>query len=478
MRNSQIDIGTIQAGASKGRAPPNTPFITRIALSVVWCLSASALHAEVDRAILPECVHQPGGPPRKSSWDDPVNFESVVAGKTGERIYVHRENPQLCDPADPDACRTIGYLVPGDEVQSPAACGSWTRISSANIRPTPKGLAEGWVETNRIRKTRLRPQPPLTWAITDTDPILKAAWTGDIAALNRLVANGYDVNKMVIETNAAIGPGHEDGITALDVAVAANRLESVNLLLQLGAQANINHPGRHCGVLGLPVSPPYEVAILQALIKAGARTDCDENHYPGGTALMMAASGWGGSFVKVLIDAGVDLDTFDEQGRSALTVAAGANNVEGALLLLKAGADPNKIPSKKYDPIDSGSLPLFRAIDEYRVTFDPTMTRLLLDYGADPNSRFTVPPCCPENTGGYTALTLVASAGFEPLARTLLEHGADPAMAQQNGERPADVALKSGHPKTAALINQFLRRENSGNRTTGNPSPASQPQIR
>jgi hypothetical protein len=149
MHISRIDIGTIQAGASKDRVLANKPFITKFALSVVWCLSASALHAEVDRTILPECVHQPGGPPSRSTWDDPLNFESVVIGQAGERIYVHRENPQLCDPAAADGCRTIGYLVPGDEVQSPAACGPWTRISSTNIQPTPDGLPVGWIETNR-----------------------------------------------------------------------------------------------------------------------------------------------------------------------------------------------------------------------------------------------------------------------------------------------------------------------------------------
>lgn len=56
IRIGRIDIGTIQAGASSDRALANTPFITFV-LSVVWCPSASALHTEVDRAILSECVH-------------------------------------------------------------------------------------------------------------------------------------------------------------------------------------------------------------------------------------------------------------------------------------------------------------------------------------------------------------------------------------------------------------------------------------
>jgi ankyrin repeat protein len=469
MRVSLTDSVAINTRISKNCALSDGLPITIFATLFVWCATASVLHAEVDRTKLPECVHQRIG----SSWDDPVNFESIIIGRTGERIYVHRENPQLCDPADTDACTTIGYLMPGDQLQAAYACGSWTWIQANDIRPAVKGLPYGWIETDRVKKTRVRPQPERTWAITNTDPLLKASWTGDIAELRRLVGNGYDVNKVVIESNAGAGPGHAVGVTALDVAVDANRLEVVNTLLQLGAHADLGHPGRHCGILSLST----DAAILEALIRAGARTDCDENHYPGGTALMDAAGEVGGSAVKVLIDAGVDLNKFDQDGRSALTVAADVNNVEGALLLLKAGADPNKIPTKKFDPIDSGSIPLFRAINEYRTTFDPTMTQLLLNYGADPNSRFTTEPCCPENEGGYTALTLVASAGFEPLARLLLEHGADPAMAQQNGERPADVALKSGHPKTVALINQFLRRENSGTRKSVNPNPVSQPQV-
>jgi ankyrin repeat protein len=247
---------------------------------------------------------------------------------------------------------------------------------------------------------------------------------------------------MAIDANAASGPGHESGVTALDAAVAANRLEVVKTLLQLGAHPDLSHPNRRCGILGLPVWP-QDAAIIEALVKAGARTDCDENH-PGGTALMIAAGERGGLYVKVLIEAGVDVNAFDDEGRSALTEAAEANNVEAALLLLKAGADPNKPSAKERDLI--GSVPLFTAIRAYEVTRDPTMTKLLLDNGADPNTRFTLPSCCPENTGGVTALTMVAAAGFEPLAApgSAVGVGGNPAVSCARVQLAGPAATHSG----------------------------------
>jgi uncharacterized protein len=60
------------------------------------------------------------------------------------------------------------------------------------------------------------------------------------------------------------------------------------------------------------------------------------------------------------------------------------------------------------------------------------LARVLLDHGADPNRP---------GEDGFTALHAAAQSGDEELARLLLEHGADPSMTTADGRRAADLGL-------------------------------------
>jgi ankyrin repeat protein len=60
------------------------------------------------------------------------------------------------------------------------------------------------------------------------------------------------------------------------------------------------------------------------------------------------------------------------------------------------------------------------------------LARLLLDSGAEVNGR---------GEGGFTALHSAAQNGDEDLARLLLERGADPSIATEDGKLPADYGL-------------------------------------
>ena len=75
--------------------------------------------------------------------------------------------------------------------------------------------------------------------------------------------------------------------------------------------------------------------------------------------------------------------------------------------LLGGGADPN-------DPGSGGTRwpPLLHAIHKHQLE----AARLLLDYGADPNSA---------SPNGYTALMMAASERDPAMTRLLLERGAD-----------------------------------------------------
>lgn len=82
-----------------------------------------------------------------------------------------------------------------------------------------------------------------------------------------------------------------------------------------------------------------------------------------------------------MIDAGADLECLDHRAETPLYVAASLGLVEEVELLLKAGANPNRVP-----PVCRS--PLFAAAG-----VSERVVELLLQYGADPNrSSLTVLP--------------------------------------------------------------------------------------
>ena len=73
-------------------------------------------------------------------------------------------------------------------------------------------------------------------------------------------------------------------------------------------------------------------------------------------------------------------------------------------------------------------------------------TRMLLDQGADPNSRQQV---------GYTPLMGAAAAGQGDLIDLLLQRGADPTLVSDDGKTAADVAREHGHTD---LVERLIAR--------------------
>jgi hypothetical protein len=140
--------------------------------------------------------------------------------------------------------------------------------------------------------------------------------------------------------------------------------------------------------------------LMKRLMAMGA--DPHASNVSGATALMWAIPDT--AKMRLLLDAGVDVNARSDERRTALVIAAGIVGASPAVqLLLEYGASP--FPAKAGDPA-----PLQQAA---RVG-DADVFRLLLDYGADSsgiNARFLRTSClaCAEQLG---------VAGEGPLART------------------------------------------------------------
>jgi len=187
--------------------------------------------------------------------------------------------------------------------------------------------------------------------------LIKATQEGDLKRIERLMADGADVNAssneqwtpftiaaqgFAVETvntlfgqSAALDSSAGQGWTALMIATIAGHLEVVRALLEKGAQVNaLNNQG--WTALRFAVSMD-ETEILRALLDAGA--DANIPDHEGKTALMQAAGENIHDSLKILLDAGADPHLKDHNQQTALMLAERQNHTEIIKLLKEAEAE-------------------------------------------------------------------------------------------------------------------------------------------
>jgi uncharacterized protein len=315
----------------------------------------------------------------------------------------------------------------------------------------------------------------LTAAVAES-PVADAAMLKDPAAVRALLRQGSDVN-------ASQG----DGMTALHWAASHGDLDLAQMLLQAGA--NLRATTRINGYTPLFLaSREGSAPIVSALLEAGA--DATAVSATGSTPLMLAAASGNVETATLLLDAGAEINAKETaRGQTALMFAAAFNRVGVINLLAARGADL-KTTSKVVDlyeltredaPAPRPGAPAAAApkrapvpgLDRgYNYTelvaYQGGMTALLfaareghieaatalLNAGADVNQP---------RAGDYTTPLLMATInGQFDLAKHLLEKGADPKLAAENGVTPLYAALncvwaqKSNYPQPRAFAQQKI----------------------
>jgi len=210
-------------------------------------------------------------------------------------------------------------------------------------------------------------------------PLIEAVKAGDRTGVRRLLGSKADVNA-----------AEPDGTTALHWAVRAGDHETVALLLRQGAKATtVNR---------------YDV-----------------------TPMSLAASNGNAEIVRLLLDAGADADTANPEGETALMTAARAGSIDAVTLLASRGAKVNARESW------FGETALMWAAAENHAD----MVRTLAGLGAEINARSNVVeapelefpksggPNMPFARGGWTALMYAAREGAIDSARVLVDLNAD-----------------------------------------------------
>jgi ankyrin repeat protein len=140
--------------------------------------------------------------------------------------------------------------------------------------------------------------------------------------------------------------------------------------------------------------------------------------------------------VEQLLDADPGLvSAWTEDGFTPLHLAAFFRRPETARLLVQRGALVDVVARNDQLQVT----PLQSAV----AAREEETAALLLERGADPNTK---------QLGGFTAFHAAAQHGDEPLAELLLAHGADAALAADDGRTAADFARDGGHMELAARL--------------------------
>jgi hypothetical protein len=146
---------------------------------------------------------------------------------------------------------------------------------------------------------------------------------------------GIDVDKYALEVmivRADVDPRE------LAAAIQAHDLDRVQALLEAGVDVNCCEPQCRAAVDSAVL--PGNEAILKLLLAAGMDPHaCDR--LDGSTLLMRAVTLGHSEAVRLLLDAGADVDEPNMYGDTALVEAAAEGNLDMVRLLLDAGATPN-----------------------------------------------------------------------------------------------------------------------------------------
>lgn len=280
---------------------------------------------------------------------------------------------------------------------------------------------------------------------------------GETCMMMAIRVRNLPVLRALVDRGAKVGLAETGyGQTPLMFAAREGLAPAVKLLLERGARVDVQTrkgvepsfrlPGTNSGSKGA------------GIVRGGWPARGERDPVPGAkTALLYAARDDHADVVRLLLDAGANIEQADANGETPLLMALINGALDSANLLVERGA--NVRASDWY-----GQTPLFAAVDLRNLDVaGPTrdngvdrqaaleLIRVLLAKKPDVNARTR--ESLPQRRWitrlgslswvdftGQTTFLRAALAGDVAVMRLLLEHGADPSLATDNGTTPLMAA--------------------------------------
>ena len=324
-----------------------------------------------------------------------------------------------------------------------------------------------------------------------------------------------EITDLLLRAGADADAANRYGVTPLSLAGTNGSREIAALLLDAGADPNLATPEGETPLM--TAARTGNPDVLRLLLTHGARVD-DSEAWRQQTALMWAAAEGNAAAARVLIEAGADVAARSSGGMTALLFAARGGDLDTVRALLAGGAHIDEtamdaVPvrggeeSAKQDlPPRLGSSVLATAIENAHYDLAAwlvaegadinadgprgtalhglvrtrncertalpcparsgpldslALAELLLARGADVDARMTADP--PKNGTydytymshvGATPLFLAVKASDTAMTRLLLDHGADPAIGNDENTPPLLVAAGIGYIEGQILASE------------------------
>lgn len=234
----------------------------------------------------------------------------------------------------------------------------------------------------------------------------------------------FEITELLLRNGANVNLSNFNG-TALNISCMNNDLDITRLLLKFGA--NVNAYSTLSGQTPLLTAIQFNhLKIVKILIKNGANIEKKEL-YGGSTALHHACyNALNYDLVKYLLSKGANVNSTNNEGHTPLLICIhNSYNINTKLveLLLKNGADPNKISKSKHlSPL----LETIRRSSQHFLDSVETV-QLLIDYGCELDS---------------TSLSLSIERNQDSITEKLIRHGANVNFTHKCGDTILTLLLK------------------------------------
>jgi ankyrin repeat protein len=265
-------------------------------------------------------------------------------------------------------------------------------------------------------------------------------YSDGMTALMLDARNGnLDAIKALIATGADVDIKDDFGMTALMHAALNGQLDTVKLLIAEGADTNIKDSQRMIVLHHAVCDHNNGHHIVKELLKSDVYQD--KSNITGISVLLYAAGHGTSKTVKILLDAGFNINMTSFRASSAINNASRKRNFETVKLLVNAG----------FISYLGKSTPLIDAVRHG----DLETVKKLIATGIYINLTDNL---------GMTALHHAASVGNDIVVRELLGEGIKNDGADKNGRTPLMHAVHSGDSSTVkALLDAGVNKNKQDN---------------
>jgi pectate lyase len=302
--------------------------------------------------------------------------------------------------------------------------------------------------------------------------------SGDTLLHSAARAGHKDIIGLLITNGADVNVKNDDNQAPIDIALAANRKDVIDLFVERGAVPSSIHAAARLGVL----------AGVKALLEQGVDVNAQDDK--GITPLHYAVQGDHRELVELLIVNGADINSKDKEGYTSLYYAVWNEDKDMVEFLVTKGADIHLVPEKDYPLLNyavwSGDRDIVEILVADGARFDvkdqdgwtafryaaSQGNRELVEFfvvsGADVSS-FHMVACMGDlarvesfveegadvdikDELGWTPLHWAASTGQEEVAEFLIANGANVNVGAYNNRTPLHQAAQAGWRKLAELF--------------------------